>query len=125
MRSIKKQAGMTAIGWLIVLALVLGGFLLAITLIPMYIQSYEISSALKSLPEHEKVKGKTARDAITVFHKILSINQIRIPADDIKVARVANGYTVSVNHELRKSIVGNLHVVLVVKDSVTIPSTIR
>ncbi len=49
MQSLKRQNGMTAIGWLIVLALIGFFVLLTLRMLPSYLEYYKIVSSLDSM----------------------------------------------------------------------------
>ena len=49
MQSLKRQNGMTAIGWLIVLALIGFFVLLTLRMLPSYLEYYKVVSTLDSL----------------------------------------------------------------------------
>lgn len=120
----QKQKGMTAIGWLMVLAL---GGLIAIVLmklIPVYIQGYQIYDALESMAADPGLRGKSVGEIKKNFKRRLDINSVYdVTDDDITISRGNNrSYVVELDYEPRKALFGNLYVVVVFQKTVEIPS---
>ena len=122
MKQMKKQRGMTAIGWLLVLMLVVVFSIVALKLIPMYLDSFKVTSSLESLANDSKAKGKSALEIRKLLMKRLDVNMVSdVSAQDISVSRSREGIVVEVEYEARRPLFGNLHMVLVYSDSVVIP----
>ncbi len=120
-----KQTGMTAIGWLLVIAVVVIFALVALKLIPVYFEIYKIGASMESLVTDTAAHNKTARELRTMLLKRLDINMIYdIKADDIGVTRSTNGYTVEIDYEPRVSLFGNLYFVVVYDKTVEVPSNV-
>ena len=118
----KKQKGMTAIGWLLVLLLVVFFAITAIKLIPMYLDSYKVTVSLELLQNDAKAKGKPAIEIKKLLMKRLDVNMVSdVSPQDITISRNRNSITVEVDYEARRQLFGNLHMVLVYNESVEIP----
>ena len=121
MGNLKKQKGMTAIGWLLVLLLVVVFSIVAIKLIPMYLDSFKVTSSLESLSNDSKAKGKSGREIRQLLMKRLDVNMVSdVTASDVSVSRSREGIVVEIDYEARRSLFGNLHMVLVYNHSVVI-----
>jgi len=122
MRNPHNQKGMSAIGWLLVIA-VIGLFaLVAIKLIPVYIRGYEIGSSMDAMANDTSLIGKSPLDVKKALLRRLDINMIYdIHDDDIDISRSGNGYTVEIDYEPRIQLFGNLYFVVVFDKSVNIP----
>ncbi|MGD8783014.1 MAG: DUF4845 domain-containing protein [Thioalkalispiraceae bacterium] len=121
MYNMKKQQGMTAIGWLLVLLLVLVFAIVGIKLIPLYLDSFKVTSSLHSLANDSKAKGKSGREIRTLLMKRLDVNMVNdVTAQDVSISRSREGTIVEVNYEARRQLFGNLHMVLVYQESVII-----
>lgn len=122
MRFAARQKGMTAIGWMLLIALILALALLAMKLAPIYIDGMSVSSAVSSLEEDAASFGKTPREIRRTLMKRLDINMVdQVTAEDIVITRTGNSVEVEVEYEQREHIVGNLDVVVTFSSSARIP----
>jgi len=123
MRNTKNQRGMTAIGWLLVLVLVLVFAIVFIKLVPVYIDGYKTYSSLASLEEDNSAHGKSPLEIRKMLMKRLDINMVTdVGKDDITFTRDRNGTKVEVDYEVRRQLFGNMYVVIVFNKSVVIPN---
>lgn len=121
MNIIKKQDGMTTIGVLIVLLLI--GFFVLITLrlLPMYLESFSVSTALESLKSEPEVASKTGPDILQLLQKRLDINDVEhVGRDNIDIRRTDTGVVISVKYEVRKELWGNIDLVGKFDKSITV-----
>jgi len=107
-----KQQGMTLIGWVVTLA-VLGFFaLIAIRLVPVYIESYTVGSVLKDMASEGQLAGETKHALRETFGKRLSINEARhVSRKDLKITDVAGGHQLVVDYEARVPLISNIDLV--------------
>lgn len=124
MRNIKNQKGMTAIGWLLVLMLVAIFALVGLRLIPVYLDSFKVTSSLESLVNDSGAKGKSGVEVRKLLIKRLDINMVTdVHADDITISRKREGIEVEVAYEARRKLFGDLYLLLDYKKAVIIPRT--
>ncbi|WP_312710321.1 DUF4845 domain-containing protein [Stenotrophomonas sp.] len=112
MKKMNTQRGMTLTSFLVVLAVV--GFFLYITmkLFPMYQEYYSVRSAMKSLAAEPGVGTMAPAQIQELFFKRLYINYSEnVKPSNVKFARRDGGWTLTVNYEVRRPLVGNLDVV--------------
>lgn len=122
MRSMKKQKGMTAVGWLLVLVLIVVFTIVGLKLIPMYMDTYKVTASLESLVDDPKAKGRPAVEIRRLLMKRLDINMVSdVSAQDVSISRTRGGIIVEVDYEARRSLFGNLFMVVVYNESVEIP----
>ena len=111
MRTVNRQSGMTAIGWLIVLALI--GFFVLITLktVPAYMDYYKVVSTLESLEEET---GLTTPSQIRrIIQNRFDISYVdRITAKDVKIVPAGPAYRVSAKYNVSEHLFGNVYVVM-------------
>jgi hypothetical protein len=123
MRNTQNQRGMTAIGWLIVLVLVLFFAIVLMKLVPVYIDGYKVYSSLESLEADDSAHGKSPLELRKLLMKRLDINMVTdVGKDDISFSRDRNGTRVEVDYEARRQLFGNMYVVIVFNKAVVVPN---
>ncbi len=112
MKKMKTQRGMTLTSFLVVL-IVVGFFLyVGMKLFPMYQEYYAVRSAMKSLAKEPSVGTMAPAQIQELFFKRLYINYSdNVKPANVKFNRRDNGWTLNVNYEVRRPLVGNLDVV--------------
>ncbi|MDH5766836.1 MAG: DUF4845 domain-containing protein, partial [Gammaproteobacteria bacterium] len=71
---IKKQNGLTAISWIIVIALVSVQGLMALRIIPLYMNNNSTVSIMDGLVNDPAARGKSAKEIQVMLRKRLDIN---------------------------------------------------
>ncbi|MBI5041027.1 MAG: DUF4845 domain-containing protein [Gammaproteobacteria bacterium] len=113
MQTLKSQRGMTAIGWLIVLGLIGFFVLLALRMIPSYLEYATVSSALESLQNEPGMSNKTPQEIRSMLGKRFDINDVKsISAKDVAIQKQGSAYLVGVDYEVRMPVMGNVDVVM-------------
>lgn len=121
MQVIQRQRGMTAIGWLLVLSLVIFFSIVLIKLVPVYLDGYKVYSSLSSLENDSSAKGKSPLELRKLLMRRLDINMVTdVRPEDVSFSRDRNGTHVEVDYEARRQMFGNLYVVVVFNKTVTI-----
>lgn len=121
MHTPQKQQGMTAIGWLLVIALVMVLGIVLLKLMPVYLDGYKVYQSLASLEQDSNAQGKGPAELRTMLMKRLDINMVTdVTKDDISITRTKSGYEVEVDYEARRQLFGNLYAVVAFKKSVAI-----
>jgi len=114
MKTISKQNGVTMIT--IVLGLVLLAFfvLTAVTLWPVYMEYYSVSSHMNRLAEDPQAKSMTKAEIYKTLEKRFGIDDIKsVKREDIAISGDSGqGYDVEVNYEVRKEFLGNVDLVI-------------
>jgi len=111
MRSLHRQKGMTAIGWLIVLGLIGFFTLLTLKMSPSYLEYYKIASSLESL-ENESGIGSPA-DIRRLLNRRFNISYVEtINEKDVKITTAGPLFRVTAKYESRVHLFGNVYVVM-------------
>ena len=111
MQSLKRQNGMTAIGWLIVLALIGFFVLLTLRMLPSYLEYYKVVSTLDSL-EHETGLA-TPADIKRLLERRFDISYVEtIQPKDVGIKAVGPDFKVIADYESRKHLFANVDVVM-------------
>jgi Tfp pilus assembly protein PilE len=109
MKTMNTQRGMTLTSFLAVLIVV--GFFLYIGM-RLYQEYYAVRSAMKSLANEPGVGSMEPARIQELFFKRLYINYSEnVKPADVKFDRRDNGWTLKVNYEVRRPLIGNLDVV--------------
>ena len=113
--SMKRQQGVTAIGWLLIIALVGFFVMLALRLFPIYSNHYKIKSVVYSLvdEEQEGLYRISKRDIMKIFNRKLNINFAEGFKSEhvIFVIAKSGNREIRVTYEDRRPILGNLDIV--------------
>lgn len=122
MQRLEKQRGMTGIGWLLVLLIILVTALIFIKLVPMYMDNFKVTSALESLKTDQQARGKQPHEIKKLLLNRFNIDMLpQVAAEDITVTRQENTYNVRVETQFKENMFGGLYVVLLVDEAVEIP----
>ncbi len=122
MRSMAQQKGMTAIGWLFVLVLIVFFSLITIKIVPIYLNGYKITSALSSLKADQMARGKQPHELRTLLLRRLDIDSLTdIKAQDIIITRQKDAYLVQVDYQIKQQLFGNMYVVVIFDESAEVP----
>jgi hypothetical protein len=113
MKSIHRQRGMTPIGWILVFLLIAFFTLVALKLVPIYLDSFTIGSVISDMRQEPGIAAKTPREVVAMIEKRLDINMVEgITADDIFVEKRGDTMTISAEYEIREKMLGNVDVII-------------
>jgi hypothetical protein len=111
MQSLKRQNGMTAIGWLIVLALIGFFVLLTLRMLPSYLEYYKVVSTLDSLKKEGTMSSPA--EIRKLIDRRFNISYVEaIQPKDVIIKPVGPNYRVIADYESRKHIFANVDVVM-------------
>ncbi len=119
----QKQAGMTAIAWIGVIALIIMFILLALKLLPIYMDGFKVGSILSDIKTESNIAKMTPRMITKTIMKRLDINMVTdVGRNNIYIDNAGRKKrTVEIDYEVRENIVGNIDVVVHFQKTVTIP----
>ena len=116
-----KQQGMTAIGWMGVIALIALATLFALRLIPVYLDGFKVGSVLDSVEEEYQNKNVTPVQITKTIMKRLDINMVTdITKDDIYISLTGKNMLIEIDYEVRKPLMGNVDIIVNTQKSVTL-----
>ncbi len=117
-----KQTGVTAIGWLGIIALFMMFVLLMLKLIPIYLDSFKVGSILEDIENEPGIASMTPVMITETILKRLDINMVSdVEKDDIYIDRLKNSMQVEIDYEVRKNLAGNVDIVVHFQKSIDIP----
>lgn len=110
----KKQQGVTMIT--IVLGLLLLSFfvLIAVTLFPVYMENFNVSSHVSKLSQDANTKEMTRDEVKATLLRRFGIDDVKhVDRDDITISELeGGGYEIDVEYEVRKEFMGNVDLVI-------------
>jgi len=122
MKTLKKQHGMTGLGWVIILLLIGFFILLGLKIIPVYMNNYKVTSVLEGLKTDPELVGIGPARIRKTLLKRLDINMItELEQEDILIEKLGNALKVSVDYETRKSFTKDIDIVIYYSKSVEVP----
>ncbi|HHH38810.1 MAG TPA: DUF4845 domain-containing protein [Sedimenticola sp.] len=108
-----RQRGMTGTGWLVVLALIGFFSLLAIKLVPVYLENYSVRTVLASLKEEPLITNKSVREIKRIVERRLKVNGVYdVKSKGLKVRRNSGVTRVEMTYSVRKHMMGNVDVLV-------------
>jgi hypothetical protein len=104
---------MTAIGWLIVLALIGFFVLLALRMVPAYMEYYKVVSTLESLEEETGWTDVSPQAIRRLLERRFDISYVQsITPRQVSIKPLGAYYNVSAKYSAREHLVGNVSVVM-------------
>ena len=118
----RQQQGLTA--WSLAAILVILGFfaLLAIRLVPVYLEYFKVSTALESLTTEPGAPDMSEAEILDTLLKRLDIDDVHsVTAEDVLIDNEDGTRTVEVEYEVRTPILGNVDAVVYFDKVVELP----
>lgn len=120
-RSSRQQSGITLIGLLLVVAIV--GFigLAVLKIVPLYMEKMRIASVLGDLQEELGTGGNSPASIMNALNNQFYIEALKEPtANEVKIERNSNGFSVRVHREARAPFLADLWFVVDIDEQVEI-----
>jgi len=112
MRNLKRQQGVTALGWMIILGLIAFFVSLGLKIYPIYWENYNVKSALKSLEETQGISRMSRAKIRSLLQTKLRINYVTsIKKNNVKVNKRNGVAVVEVIYTVKTPLVGELSLV--------------
>jgi len=110
----RKQSGLTMISWIVIIGLVAVQAVMALRIVPVYLNYNSVRSVMDELPQHAEIKGMGVKKIDELFRKRLKINNLYELArnkDAFKFKKIQGGYELTAHYEEKGPIMGNLEFV--------------
>ena len=109
MHRVKKQAGLTAIGLILILIPVGLAVYIILRVAPVYIEALSVGDVVNSLKKELDLKEKSREEISKIIQKRLyEINNVSsVDKDDIQIQKTVNDVTVTIDYEARVPLFGN------------------
>ena len=116
MPTIRQQAGMTPMATFMIILLVGFGVYLALKIVPLYLEFFNVASSVNSLKDDPDLNTKSTTAVRELLRKRFEINDVkRVKAQDVKIAKSGGRTIVDVRYEARVSLVGNVELIATFK----------
>jgi hypothetical protein len=106
------QAGMTALGFLILAALVGVVGLAALKVTPMYIKNMRMNTILTEIEEEMSGQSPTPASIRNALERRFSVEDVRLTQDELKITQSKGGFSLRVQYESRASYVADIYLVV-------------
>lgn len=108
----QSQAGITALG-LLILAMLVGVIgLAALKVTPMYIKNMRMSTILDDVGRELSGQNATPQSIRNELTRRFIVEDIRLGSDELKIAQSKGGYSVRVQYEERAPYVADIYLVI-------------
>jgi Tfp pilus assembly major pilin PilA len=119
----KKQKGLTLISWLAILAVVLFNAIIALNVVPVYINDHSVKTMMKNLQMDSTVRGKTPKKLKEIITKRLRVNNVySVTAEHITIKKERNDYLITIEYQPRGKLVGSLDYIVDFKHEARVPA---
>jgi hypothetical protein len=113
MHRAKHQAGLTAIGFILILIPVGLAVFIVMKVAPVYIEAWSVGDVVNSLKKELDLKEKSREEIYTMVKKRLDVNNISsVDKDDIKIQKTVNDVKVAIDYEASVPLFGNVALAL-------------
>jgi hypothetical protein len=113
MHRAKHQAGLTAIGLILILIPVGLAVFIVMKVAPVYIEAFSVGDVVNSLKKELDLKEKSREEIYTMIKKRLDVNDISsVDKDDIKIQKTVNDVKVAIDYETRVPLFWNVALAL-------------
>ena len=115
-----SQAGITALG-LLILALLVGVVgLAALKVTPMYLKNMRMTRILNDVKEELSGQAATAQGIRNELFRRFSVEDVNLGNDEIKIAQSKNGFSLRVQYENRAPYLADIYLVIAYDQQVEI-----
>jgi Tfp pilus assembly major pilin PilA len=106
----KRQQGVTFVGMIFIAGLIIFGAIIALKLVPAYIEYATVVQHLREIARSPEARGGSAREVQVLFNKRAQIDNIKaITGDEIEVTRDGNTVLLTASYQTKVKLFGNLN----------------
>ena len=108
----RTQGGMTMLGFLITLSVVIMFIFCGMKIVPMYIEYYSVKKMLATISGNPEAASASKDKIRGLFARSLQIDYVKIIKPEmLKIETTESGYNLVVDYERREELIANLDVV--------------
>ncbi|MBZ0067669.1 MAG: DUF4845 domain-containing protein [Thiobacillus sp.] len=114
LRSMKsQQRGLTMLGFLFVAVMLIFVAMLAMKLVPAYIEFFSVKKILNTMGQESGLKSKSNAEIRNDFMKRAGVSYVTVvKPEDLTIDRRNGGLVVSADYVFRSKLVGNVSIVV-------------
>ena len=114
LRSMKsQQRGLSMLGFLFVAMMLIFVAMLAMKLVPAYIEFFSVKKILNTMGQESDLKSKSNADIRNDFIKRANVSYVTVvKPEDLTIDRKNGGLVVSADYVFRSKLVGNVSIVV-------------
>ena len=118
----KKQQGMTLISMACVAIVVISMFILALNIVPIYMEHGKVKGALDSIKRSDEARNESPEQLMTRLIKLLGVNNVdNVTKENITINKMDTGGTqIHIQYEVTKKVVGNASILVEFDDTMQI-----
>jgi hypothetical protein len=121
MKTLKRQQGVTGIGWLIILGLIAFFVFIGLRLFPIYSENFNVIASLKSLENEPQVTTKSKAEIQQLIMKRFQINDVKnATRKDISINKRGGTLIVSVKYDVKTKLFGSLSLIAEFDESIEV-----
>jgi Domain of unknown function (DUF4845) len=108
----RKQSGMTMLGFLITLSVIMFFLYCGMKVVPMYTEFYSVKKSLAGLAAEPGITSKSKEQVRDLFFRRLYMSYANnVKTDALKIEATDQGLMMTVEYEQRRELLANLDVV--------------
>jgi len=120
MGTLKKQKGMSALGMMTVVLLIVFGAVTAMKLWSPYYDDLAVKTAIENIAKEDSTKVMTPKEIFDTLNKRLQVNQVTLGKDDVKIKKEDGMIKMEVKYERRIPMYGNIDAMVKFNHSATV-----
>jgi hypothetical protein len=111
--SVRRQHGLSMIGFLLAAALAVMAAMVAMKLVPAYIEFFSVKKILVSMGQESDFRSKSNADIRSDFSRRTAADYVSVvKADDLMIDRSSGIPVVSADYEFRAKLIANVSLVI-------------
>lgn len=119
----RQQKGMTGIGWLLIIALIVFVMLIVVKLLPAYVDHFNVSSVLSSLEKEPDIDSMSAGEITQTIMKRLDINMVKdVQPDDIYVSQEGTTRVIEIDYRVQRKLFANIDILISFNNRIEVPA---
>ena len=118
----KNQKGLTLISWLAILGLVLFNGIIALNIVPVFLNDHSVKTTMESLGTDSSLRGATPKKIKSIITKRLRVNNVySVTKDNIDLKKSKHDYIVTIEYEPRGKLIGPVDFIVSFKHEARVP----
>lgn len=123
MNTAEKQKGMTAIGWMLTIAVISFFSIMLVKLFPVYIDRFNVSSVMSTLENDPAVSTMGSEEISQKILNGLKINMVSdITKDNIYISESNGVRIIELDYQVRRNLLGNHDMLISYVSRIEVPA---